>query len=82
MVSWKEGGGDAGGVGVRSPDWIGNLPSGWRVLRLRHTASVANSNVDKKSDDNGGSCKTPKTSEFLSNSRPKFEGVPGSLLVK
>jgi hypothetical protein len=30
----------------------------------------------------GASCKTPKTSEFLSHSRPKIEGVPGSLLVK
>jgi len=30
----------------------------------------------------GASCKTPKSSEFLGNSRPNFEGVPGSFLVK
>ncbi|WP_157817840.1 restriction endonuclease subunit S [Candidatus Thiodictyon syntrophicum] len=33
--------------------WVGALPSGWRLLRLRHVASITNSNVDKKSYDDG-----------------------------
>lgn len=30
-------------------EWIGDVPEGWEVARLRHIASFTNSNVDKKS---------------------------------
>ena len=30
------------------PDWVADLPSGWKVRRLKHIATVKPSNVDKK----------------------------------
>lgn len=38
---------------MSQPDWIGRLPQGWSAARLRHVAAVSNSNVDKKSYDDG-----------------------------
>ena len=32
-------------------EWLGSIPKHWEVKRLRHLASFANSNVDKKSHD-------------------------------
>jgi len=32
-------------------EWLGSIPKHWEVKRLRHLASFANSNVDKKSYD-------------------------------
>lgn len=34
-----------------SVEWIGRVPAGWAVKRLRHVASFTNSNVDKKTYD-------------------------------
>ena len=38
----------ASGIGT---DWIVDLPEGWDVVKLKHIASVQNSNVDKKSEE-------------------------------
>ncbi len=35
------------------PGWIDRLPTGWSAQRLRHVADVNNSNVDKKSYEDG-----------------------------
>lgn len=35
------------------PPWTRSLPSGWQITRLRHACDVANSNVDKKSYEDG-----------------------------
>ncbi|MHB1511602.1 restriction endonuclease subunit S domain-containing protein [Acidiferrobacter sp.] len=35
-------------------EWIGEVPEGWEVKRLRHIASFKNSNVDKKSYEGQG----------------------------
>ncbi len=32
-------------------DWLGEVPVGWEVLRLKHCADVMPSNVDKKTND-------------------------------
>ncbi len=32
-------------------EWIGEVPEGWEIKRLRHVAEFTNSNVDKKSYD-------------------------------
>ena len=36
------------GIGT---DWVEDLPEGWHTLKLKHIASVQNSNVDKKSEE-------------------------------
>jgi type I restriction enzyme S subunit len=38
---------------VSNPGWTTRLPENWKVARLRHIASVSNSNVDKKSYKDG-----------------------------
>lgn len=38
---------------MKQPSWVERLPAGWRPHRLRHVADISNSNVDKKSYDDG-----------------------------
>ena len=38
---------------MSAPGWTTRMPSDWQVSRLRHVAAVSNSNVDKKSYENG-----------------------------
>ena len=40
---------------MNQPSWVERLPAGWRPQRLRHIANISNSNVDKKSYEDGHS---------------------------
>ena len=61
-------------------EWIGPVPKHWKVKRLRHIATFANSNVDKKSYDGQQPVKLCNYTdvyynEFITNSLPFMDAT-------